>query len=275
MDGGSVRLRPETESGYAQLDLPAGRHRITLRYGRTAAESTGLVISGLTLLALLGMAGWMLACRLRHRTSLEAGRPGDRAASDRAEPLPVWLLLGATALLVVKYAYIDTATTWFRCTSTATRVCEAQVTVDIPFPGGPRLRGYTVSSYEAEPRQALRVTLFWQGEPDQAKRLSSFVHVRNSQPDWPVNPRTGSDIWAQADQVTPGGLPTEAYKPGRLYRDEIRVALPEDMPAGEYFLEVGLADPATGEQIDPEPTAVQPPLRILWRSVLLPSVTVR
>lgn len=275
LDGGPAMLRPEADSGYAQLDLPAGRHRIALRYGRTAAESTGLVISGLSLLALLGMTGWVSVNRLRHGRPLATGSPGDRAESDHSTPPPVWLLSAATAFLVLKFAYIDGTTTWLRCTSTPTRVCEAQATVNIPFPGGPRLRGYAVSSYKAAPGQALRVTLFWQGETGQQKRLASFVHVRNSQPNQSVNPRTGSDIWAQADQVTPGGLPTEAYKSGRLYKDDHRVALPEDMPAGEYYLEVGLADPATGEQLDPEPAAVQPPLRILWRSVLLPSVSVR
>jgi hypothetical protein len=47
------------------------------------------------------------------------------------------------------------------------------------------------------------------------------------------------------------------------------------MPPGEYFLEVGWFDPATGEQLDPAPETVTPPLKILWRSVLLPPVRIR
>ena len=39
-------------------------------------------------------------------------------------------------------------------------------------------------------------------------------------------------------------------------------------------LEVGWFNPATGEQLKHLPESVQTPLRILWRSILLPSVTV-
>lgn len=47
------------------------------------------------------------------------------------------------------------------------------------------------------------------------------------------------------------------------------------MPPGEYFLEVGLFDPETMEQIDPIANQVEPPLGILRRSLLLPNVTVQ
>jgi hypothetical protein len=57
--------------------------------------------------------------------------------------------------------------------------------------------------------------------------------------------------------------------------DEFRVRLPGDMPPGTYFLEIGWADSTTGEQLDPQPDAVKPPLSVLWRSILLPSIEVR
>jgi hypothetical protein len=282
LDGQPAALRPEPGTGYAQLDLPAGDHRIRLRYGPTAAETVGLWLSGLTLVALLAAVGWVLLRQVRRgKTALSpgsggAGRQeggGSREASGAAPP--AWLLIGATALVVVKFGYIDGATTWFRCASTPDRVCGAEATIDIPFPQAPTLRGYTVSTYQAKPGGELRLSLFWQGEPNAARRLSSFVHVRNSQPDQPVNPRGGSDIWAQEDRNTPGGLLTEDYAAGKLYRDDFRIALPQDMPPGTYYLEVGLTDPGTGEQLDPQADAVQPPLKVLWRSILLPSVQLR
>lgn len=58
------------------------------------------------------------------------------------------------------------------------------------------------------------------------------------------------------------------------YADVFSLRLPEEMPVGEYFLETGWFDQATGEQLEPDPTAVEPPLRILWRSILLPSIRV-
>ncbi len=62
--------------------------------------------------------------------------------------------------------------------------------------------------------------------------------------------------------------------PGKLYQDDYVLRLPADMPPGTYYLEVGWFDPATGEQADVAPDSVRPPLRILWRSVLLPDVQV-
>jgi hypothetical protein len=281
LDGQPAVLRPEPESGYAQLDLPAGTHSVSLRYSPTTAETVGLWVSGLMLLALLAAVGWMLLRRAPSKKPAVSAGPGDAGRQEGADsPVaggsapPTWLLIGATALLVIKFAYVDGATTWLRCVSTPDRVCGAEATVSIPFPEAPTLRGYEAPSYEAKPGGELRLSLFWQGEPGATRRLSSFVHIRNSQPSQPLNPRTGSDIWAQEDRDTPGGFPTEDYAPGKLYRDEFRVALPQDMPPGAYYLEVGLTDPATGEQLDPEAGAVQPPLKVLWRSILLPSVEV-
>jgi hypothetical protein len=195
-------------------------------------------------------------------------------------------LIALTALLIFKFAYVDGRTTWLRCVSTAERVCGAQATVDVAFAGAPRLRGYTVSSPDVRRGAEVRVDLYWQGEADADRpsyighrtslnTLSSFVHIRRSRPEQTPSPVTGGDIWAQVEHVAPGGLLAAEFLPGKLYKDEFRVRIPADMPPGEYFLEVGWFDPVTGEQLDPAPGTVQPPLKILWRSILLPALRVK
>jgi hypothetical protein len=265
-----VALRPQASTGYTVLDVPAGQHYLALRYARTPAETAGLVISAVTLLALLA---WALVDRRRQAPATE---PFQLPASHPNEAAPSWWLLAAlAALLVFKGLWIDPHTTWLRCVSTMDRVCGAEATVDIPFAGGHRLRGYAVSSYQVKAGDDLRVNLVWQAEPGLASSLHSFVHVRNSQPDQAVNPRTGSEIWAQEDHPAPAGLFTTEFVPGKLYLDELRVPIPADMPPGEYRLEIGWFSPASEEQLEPAPDAVQPPLGILWRSVLLPPVTIQ
>ncbi|MCX7669960.1 MAG: hypothetical protein N2439_07805, partial [Anaerolineae bacterium] len=236
VDGQPVPLTPQAQTGYVQLSVPAGTHDIALRYGSTPAETIGLALRAATLLR---------------------------------------LLMALTGLLICKFACVDRYTTWLRCVSTAERVCGAQATVDIAFTDAPRLRGYTVSSSDVRRGAEVRVDLYWQGEPTAARRLASFVHIRRSRPEQAPSPITGGDIWAQAEHSTPAGLLTTEFLPGKLYKDEFRVRIPADMPPGEYFLEVGWFDPATGEQLDPLPETVKPPLQILWRSVLLPSVRVQ
>ena len=184
-------------------------------------------------------------------------------------------MAGLTAVLILKFAYVDPATTWLRCVSTETKVCGAQSTTAVHFPDAPALRGYTVHANRVRPGDELLVDIYWEGEVGVKSPLSSFVHLRNSRPNGSMNPRSGNEIWAQVESFLPGGLLTNEYLPGKLYKDEFRVPLPEDLPPGEYFVEVGWFNPESGEQLDPQPETVQPPLKILWRSILLPSVQVR
>ncbi len=272
LDGMPTVIGYQEGTGLVQASLPAGEHQLTLRYASTGAERAGLIVSGLTAVGLLALGGWALWRRGRQA---DAGAPG-KIEMLAHEPAPaLGLLLVLSALLVIKFAVVDPMTTWLRCVSTAEHVCGAQATVDAVFVGGPRLRGYTLSSSQPKPGHELRVNLYWQGESEQTKNLHSFVHIRNSQPGGPNNPRTGNEIWAQDEHYAPGGVLTTQYLPGRLYRDEFRVRLPEDTPPGEYFLEIGWFDPQTSEQLEVVKESLAPPLRELWRSILLPSLTVR
>ena len=88
------------------------------------------------------------------------------------------------------------------------------------------------------------------------------------------NPNVDNGMWAQEEHRSWDGLLMRELVPGKLYEDRYRLTLPGDTPPGEYFLEVGWFDTMTGEQADVTPEAIQPPLRILWRSVLLPNLTV-
>ena len=166
-------------------------------------------------------------------------------------------------------AYVQNATT------DAALLCNAQQIMDIPFAGGPRLRGYALSTHTARPGQQIIVTAYWQKGDEHESPLASFIHIRNSQPDWPLNPRSGNDMWAQAEHFEPGGRFTTDYWPPQVYADLFFLTLPEDMPPGEYNVEIGWFDPKTGEQLDPVDEAIVPPLRELWRSLLLPSLTVQ
>lgn len=268
VNGEPAPLTPEPQSGLAQLSLPAGRSHLALRYTRTGAEWAGIVISALTFLFLIGA---VLRQLRRQEPAATLRLP---AAPTFASP-PLWLLLALPGLLAFKTFYVDQHTNWFRCASTASTVCGAQQSVMVEFVGGPTLRGYSVPTRAVSPGDIFVMRVMWQGKPGIQQNLSSFVHIRNSQPDWPTNPRSGNDIWAQQDQITPGGSFTKDYKPDGLYWDEFRVAIPQDIPPGEYLLEIGWYNPATSEQLDLVPETVHPPLHTSWRSILLPSITIR
>jgi hypothetical protein len=278
LDGQAAELRPEPGTGYARLDLPAGSHRGSLRYRRTTAETVGLLVSGLTLLALLGAAGWMLWRRVRRRVPEEEAGGGEgpiliAGRANGAAP-PAWLLLGATALLVVKFAYVDRSTMWLRCASTPDRVCGAEATVDVPFSAGPRLRGVTVPDYDVKPGDLLRVTLYWQADDPVERPAASFVHLLGAT----FNPRTNNPLWGQQEKDAPGGHPLPGWTPGKIYRDEYEFRVDPGTPAGEYELEIGWFDPETGARLKPAlvDTAAAPGMRVSHLdSLLVPGITVR
>ncbi len=271
LDGHPVAVRHQRGSGFVQVQTPAGNHHLSLRYQSTLAERVGW---GMSLATAVGM---LLAGLWKHRRREPSG---EQSSLDRLNPgldaaPSSWLLLGLVLFLLLKALILDPSTTAFRCHSSAERVCGAQATVDVVFPGGGNLRGYTVSSYEVHPGDVIRVNLFWQARSDRVESLHSFVHIRNSQPGQALNPRTENDIWAQEDHVTPGGLLSRDWVAGKLYLDEFRIPAPADIPPGEYNIEVGWMDASTGEQLDPVDETIVPPMQELWRSVLLPKLVVQ
>ncbi|HEX9118273.1 MAG TPA: hypothetical protein VGA61_19570, partial [Anaerolineae bacterium] len=282
LDGRPTPSTTQPGTGFVQVAVPPGDHLLSMRYGSTPAEFWGFVISGVV------AAGLLLLLVLAVFSGRQGGgsvgpATGGRPAAVGTLPdqefgrewaAPAWLLASLTALLVFKVAFVDGHTTWLRCVSGPQRVCGAQSTVDVPFAGGPRLVGYSAPHGPLHRGDEVEIRLFWQGEPGGTRHLHSFVHIRNSKLSWPLNPRTGSDIWAEHNHPTPGGVLVTDYLPGRIYEDDHRVRLPRDLPPGQYLLETGWFDPASGEQLDPVAAAVQPPMKVLWRSVLLPSIDV-
>ncbi|MBA3532071.1 MAG: hypothetical protein H0T73_09150 [Ardenticatenales bacterium] len=271
VEGEKIPLSPEATTGLTQLAIPAGTHRIALRYARPVAEWLGLALSMATLLGLVGAVGMATRRGQNEATPVAGSVPtGDNG-------IPLWLLGGVAGLLLVKLVIIDPATTWFRCVSTIERVCGAQQTVNVPYAGGPRLRGYTLPTPTLARGETLVFTLIWQGdEATNRAPLHTFVHLMPEQEEgWPRNPANDTGLWAQVDHQVPGDLLTTNYLPDRLYWDEFRIEIPRETPRGNYRLRVGWYDPQSGEQLVPNPASIHPPLAEHWRAIFLPSITIR
>jgi len=146
IDGVPALVKPQSETGFLQVQMPAGEHHLALRYQNTPAEWAGRAISILTLsiLILWGVCAWW-------RGKKRAASGADHDTQPQADVLPIWLLAGLALFLALKIIILDPHTTAFRCQSTEDKVCGAQTTVDVVFPDGGDLRGYAISNYEARP----------------------------------------------------------------------------------------------------------------------------
>jgi hypothetical protein len=94
---------------------------------------------------------------------------------------------------------------------------------------------------EAQAGQDLVFSLFWQAEASVDESYVVFVQLLDQ----------AGRLWAQADRVPVGGFrPTHTWQPGQVIRDNYGLALPPDVPAGQYRLIAGLYLPSSMERLE-------------------------
>jgi hypothetical protein len=101
------------------------------------------------------------------------------------------------------------------------------------FGGRVRLVGVDVTSASARPGETVPVVVVWQAVEAMDRSYTAFVHL------------LGADgrVAAQEDHVPGrGARPTTSWLPGEVIVDRFDLALPADLPVGDYGLEIGLYD---------------------------------
>ncbi|HKZ82586.1 MAG TPA: glycosyltransferase family 39 protein [Anaerolineae bacterium] len=124
-----------------------------------------------------------------------------------------------------------------------TSVPEVAYRLDANFGGMIWLRGYdvTVSSnsklqtpnFKVVPGQTVTVSLVWQAAQRPDRNYTVFLHVVDGE----------GRLVAQGDSDPVGGLRlTRSWRPGEVIRDDHPIALPDDLPPGNYAMVVGWYD---------------------------------
>ena len=92
----------------------------------------------------------------------------------------------------------------------------------------------------------LELTLYWRGTAKVGERYTVFTHLLGQA----FNPATNGPVWAQHDsEPMDGGWPTTAWFVGDLIADVHRLEVPATAPPGDYQLEIGLYQVATGHRL--------------------------
>jgi len=103
-----------------------------------------------------------------------------------------------------------------------------------------RLVGYDVGATTVRPGEQVSCTLYWQAEGTPDIGYTVFVHILD-----PV-----SRVRGQRDAPPQNGAaPTTSWLPGQVIVDPYVFSVDADAPPGEYRLEVGMYDPATGQRL--------------------------
>jgi hypothetical protein len=123
------------------------------------------------------------------------------------------------------------------------------------------LVGYDLDSQEARAGDTLLLTLFWQAREQIEEEYTVFTHLADAE----------GHVWAQDDSYpVDGDYPTSSWSVGEIVRDEYALALPSDIPTGEYEIEVGLYLISSGTRLPVLDEGGQ----VLDNRVLLHTVTV-
>lgn len=114
------------------------------------------------------------------------------------------------------------------------------------FGGVVRLPGAQIPA-ELEPDGSLPLLLDFEVLAQTSAPLKAFVHVIG-----PLNPATGTPLWAQDDQPPQDATDTRSWETGARYRDRFVLEGLGQLPPGEYSVVTGWYDPETGIRLRTE-----------------------
>jgi hypothetical protein len=140
---------------------------------------------------------------------------------------------------------------------------QPQVEVGANFNRQTTLVGLDASANQVSPGDTLNVRLYWQVEMEFDQDYTTFIHL------------IGPDglLHGQVDQ-TPGAgaYPTTGWLPGEYITDDYAIPIPQDAPAGDYQIEIGMYDPGTGQRL---PVCQSDSCDQVDDRILLPDLTVQ
>jgi hypothetical protein len=112
--------------------------------------------------------------------------------------------------------------------------------VGASFEDGIELAGCAFDAAPLAPGDVLRINLSWRSLQTRERDYTVFVHLIDED----------ERVWTQHDSQPVGGCrPTSSWQPGEEISDHHGLALPDEIPPGEYWVAVGLYEATTGERL--------------------------
>jgi hypothetical protein len=117
--------------------------------------------------------------------------------------------------------------------------------LEVNFDGQILLSGYAFNEDSMQPGRVFPLGLHWRALRGMKTDYTVFVHLLDS---------SGQILSQRDSQPVNGFRPTSTWAVGEEVTDHHALSLPVDIPAGDYWLEVGLYEPATGKRLLVLPT---------------------
>jgi 4-amino-4-deoxy-L-arabinose transferase-like glycosyltransferase len=156
-----------------------------------------------------------------------------RVPPDR---LPTTTLLSITPMLRIEGHFVDQSPVQVAELPGAGGMSPA-APADIPNPRAEvfaseiRLMGWGLSSSDPQRGTILGIDLYWQAIRKPADNYTVFIHLYDG----------ANNLVTQYDRLAGGEtLPTSAWQPEELWRDTYPLAIPATLPAGTYYIRMGM-----------------------------------
>jgi len=231
VDGHRIPMWAEARTGWLWAEVPAGAHEITLRFRPLwwwrFLEGFSLGLWGMV----IARGGWSL--RALRIPSIWIHHPW--TLTERG--LAVSFLLGALLRLPDQL--------WSLTRVPLDRPEGPAAYLQVDYQRQIRLLGYRLDPSVVLPGGEARLTLWWRALTPISDQYSVYVHAMP----W-EDPAT---LAFQSDHMHPAEIPTNAWDPQRIYRDEHRLRIPLQAHPGVYRLRVGLyhrLEPTRRLQVD-------------------------
>ncbi|HEX6385793.1 MAG TPA: hypothetical protein VF177_14080 [Anaerolineae bacterium] len=225
IDGQVVKTELGRPEGFIVIPVPAGEHVVEVEFGSTPARTLAMAISLLALVAMLLTAWWMAGGRwqVAHKKLSPATCHSLLATLDWTVLAPV-LVITAIHLLVLQ------PLGWLHLHSTGYTAEPAKVNASADFGGQIALLGYSSSAMQARSGDTIDVTLYWKAQRPLEINYQVFLHVL----------RADGTLVTQSHKLNPGEFPTRRWPLDKYVWDRHQLALPADMPPGEYTIATGM-----------------------------------
>jgi hypothetical protein len=261
IDGQSVTITGEDETGLILIDIPAGPHTLTVHFGETPVRVAAMILTGLTIggLMLIAVARYRRRPAVINMSDPEGfEEPGGEAQPWSPKQLrePAGLNLNSPGTLAGIIVIWVTAL-WlkplgqplFSLDSPRERILPAQYQANIRFANGIQLAGYDLNQQRVQAGGYLPVVLYWQtGAAPHRVNLQPFVHLDRLDDFTTV---AGATNYTPGDVTTETNLPTFHWDNFRYVRDEHDLVIPPATLPRAYAVRIGLIDPDRGGQLIP------------------------
>ena len=221
VDGQPAETELAEPEGFIIVLVPPGEHVVEVGFGSTPPRTAGWLIAAASgLIALVG------AWRIRHTEPVAHAAPAKPSPVSLRADWPVIAVSGGLTALALLLQPLGL----FHYSSQDGRLDLPAVDHYVNFGDQIALLGYNTVTETAAPGDTLELTLYWQALRELEIDYQVFVHVLDS----------AGELVAQSDKLNPGDFPTRRWPLDKYVPDAHSLALPADLPPGDYTVATGL-----------------------------------